>query len=156
METPTTENKGPCIEQRILIENVIAILMEKEAKMKEKDYRYYSNVEFDNNNLTEFEELSNRNMILVKTKLRNEQRVSALINVLRAKYEKYFWRFDPVEQIGILDDLSENETYGINNYVANTYIITGALDTEYSVLKRHEVPKGARIFTIKDIRSMEY
>jgi hypothetical protein len=98
-----------------LITSIIEKYNEKEKKLDNVPYKYYTYYEFDANNATKFEELSNSNLIGIKSKLDKDD-IIVIINIFKAICDKnyYIFNLDFITEI-IEDEELKDETYLINS-----------------------------------------
>jgi len=98
-----------------LITSIIKKYNEKEKNLENIPYKYYTYYEFDANNATKFEELSNSNLIGIKSKLDKDD-IIVIINIFKAICDKNYYIFDLYFITEIINDEElENETYLINS-----------------------------------------
>lgn len=110
----------------LLIDKIFRFLEEKE-KETEGPYTYYTRQEFDANNATYFEEMSNAFLIGIKTKL-DEKMANVLITCFESVIENNFWRFEDIEEsVSISEDetgieFTEDELQRILDYDVEMWI----------------------------------
>lgn len=93
-----------------LITSIIEKYNEKEKKLVNIPYKYYTYYEFDSNNASKFEELSNSNLIGIKSKL-DEDDIIVIIHIFKAICDKDYYIFD----YDFITEIIYNETYLINS-----------------------------------------
>lgn len=82
----------------------------KESLILDSDFLYYTHNEFDSNNATFFENMSNCNLVGIKSKL-GEKDISILMNLFQAIIDENFWRFEEIDESLIVaqEDLEDEE-----------------------------------------------
>lgn len=129
--------------ENFVINSILSCFANKEGlpKYDRKKYKFYARTEFDSN-LTEFEALSNKRLIILKTKL-PEDDASIIIRIFQMIYDRNFY----LDEWNVTSDQVISATCNHEND-RDEIGIQGAIIEE--VLQK-EIPKNADIFSISSI-----
>ena len=104
---------------KVLIKNILKHYVSKEESI-EGEYRYFTHDEFDGNNATKFEELSNARFIGIKSKLPEED-IVVIMSIFQEIVDDNYWKFDIDELMALIDNDNIDEEK-LNNNDINEWI----------------------------------
>jgi predicted MPP superfamily phosphohydrolase len=94
--------------------NKIFRYFESEESNIEGQYIYYTLQEYDANNSTYFEEISNAFLIGIKTKINNNKIGSLLLSLLKMIIDRNFWQFNDIDEVIYIAEENRENKYTDN------------------------------------------
>lgn len=139
-----------------LIERIFRYFEDKESLILDYSFIYYTHNKFDSNNATYFENMSNCNLIGIKSKLEKDD-ISILMNLFQAIIDENFWRFEDIDE-SILIGLEKEDI----NIIKDDLSSYDDLEKWIKILSYHyndfyhseEIPIAQRDYLLLDDKNM--